>query len=134
MSGEEFNHSLSGSTAGERSTHHRLCEWQCITALIILKGRSIFIKYSKTVFPMKFISDYYTQGENILNRYFFYFLPYRVRHIKICRKINSNPLTPRRSQVSPFTEISINSILRSDHKKNSYERRTYESVDEKSLS
>ena len=42
-----------------------------------------------------------------------------------------SPLTPRRTQVSPFTEISI---LFKGHKKNSYERRAYESVDEKSLS
>ena len=44
-----------------------------------------------------------------------------------------NPLTPRRTQVSPFTEISIlfeEGII----KKISYERRAYESVDEKSLS
>ena len=44
-----------------------------------------------------------------------------------------NPLTPRRTQVSPFTEISIlfkEGII----KIISYERRAYESVDEKSLS
>ena len=34
--------------------------------------------------------------------------------------------------MSPFTEISNN--LKRDHQKNSYERRGYESVDEKSLS
>ena len=44
-----------------------------------------------------------------------------------------NPLTPRRTLVSPFTEISIlfqEGII----KKISYERRAYESADEKSLS
>ena len=49
------------------------------------------------------------------------------------RPKNFNPLTPRRTLVSPFTEISIlfqEGII----KKNSYERRAYESVDEKSLS
>ena len=43
-----------------------------------------------------------------------------------------NPLTPRRTLVAPFTEISIlfwEGII----KKISYERRAYESVDEKSL-
>ena len=43
-----------------------------------------------------------------------------------------NPLTPRRTLVSPFTEMSIlfkEGIIQ----KNSYERRAYESVDEKSL-
>ena len=44
-----------------------------------------------------------------------------------------NPLTPRRRQVSPFTEISI-LFLEGIIKKISYERRAYESVDEKSLS
>ena len=43
-----------------------------------------------------------------------------------------NPLTPRRTQVSPFTEISI-LFLRMDLQKVSYERRAYESVDEKTL-
>ena len=37
-----------------------------------------------------------------------------------------NPFTPRRIQVSPFSEI-----LRRDRQKISYERRVYESVDEK---
>ena len=44
-----------------------------------------------------------------------------------------NPLTPRRTLVAPFTKISIlfwEGII----KKISYERRAYESVDEKSLS
>ena len=44
-----------------------------------------------------------------------------------------NPLTPRRTQISPLTEISIlfkEGII----KKISYERRAYESVAEKSLS
>ena len=44
-----------------------------------------------------------------------------------------NPLTPTRTLVAPFTEISIlfwEGII----KKISYERRAYESVDEKSLS
>ena len=44
-----------------------------------------------------------------------------------------NPLTPRRTQVYPFTEISMlfkEGII----KKISYERCAYESVDEKSLS
>ena len=40
---------------------------------------------------------------------------------------------PRITQVSHFTEISI-LFLRRDHQKISYERRAYESVDEKSLS
>ena len=44
-----------------------------------------------------------------------------------------NPLTPRRTQVSPLTEILIQ-FLRRDHQKISNERRAYESVDEKSLS
>ena len=44
-----------------------------------------------------------------------------------------NPLMPRRTQVSPFHR-NFNSILRWDHQKSSYERRAYESVDEKSLS
>ena len=39
-----------------------------------------------------------------------------------------NPLMPRRTQVSPY------SIFRRDHQKISYERRAYESVNEKSLS
>ena len=50
-----------------------------------------------------------------------------------CGYSSINPLTPRRTQVSPFTEISIlfsEGII----KKISYERRDYESVDEKSLS
>ena len=45
----------------------------------------------------------------------------------------NNPLKPRRSQVSSFTEISVlfkEGII----KIISYERRAYESVDEKSLS
>ena len=44
-----------------------------------------------------------------------------------------NPLTPTRTLVAPFTEILIlfwEGII----KKISYERRAYESVDEKSLS
>ena len=41
-------------------------------------------------------------------------------------------LTPRRTQVSPFTEISI-LFEEGITKKIPYERRTYESVDEKSL-
>ena len=44
-----------------------------------------------------------------------------------------NPLTPRRTQEPPFPE-NFNSILRRDHQKISYERRAYESVDEKNLS
>ena len=47
--------------------------------------------------------------------------------------IGINPLTPRRRQVSPFTEISIlfqEGII----KKNFYERLAYESEDEKRLS
>ena len=44
-----------------------------------------------------------------------------------------NPLTPRRTLVSPFTEISI-LFYEGIIKKISYERRGYESVDEKSLS
>ena len=44
-----------------------------------------------------------------------------------------NPITPRRTQVSPFTEISI-LFYEGIIKKISYERRAYESVDEKSLS
>ena len=44
-----------------------------------------------------------------------------------------NPLTARSTQVSPFTEISI--LFKEEIiKKISYERRAYESVDEKSLS
>ena len=48
-------------------------------------------------------------------------------------KDNFNPLTPTRTLVTPFTEISIlfwEGII----KKISYERRAYESVNEKSLS
>ena len=44
-----------------------------------------------------------------------------------------NPLTHKRTQVSPFKEISIlfkEGII----KKKSYERRAYESVDEKNIS
>ena len=44
-----------------------------------------------------------------------------------------NPLTPRRTLVSPFAEISI-LFYEGIIKKISYERRAYESVDEKSLS
>ena len=44
-----------------------------------------------------------------------------------------NPLTPRRTLVAPFTEISI-PFKEGIIKKISYERRAYESVDEKSLS
>ena len=43
------------------------------------------------------------------------------------------PLTPRRTQVFPFTEISI-PFQKGIIKKISYDRRAYESVDEKSLS
>ena len=45
-----------------------------------------------------------------------------------------NPLTPTRTLVAPFTNQTFNSILRRDHQKIFYERRAYESVDEKSLS
>ena len=46
-----------------------------------------------------------------------------------------NPLTPRRTYVSPLTEISILFQERIIKKKNKFsERRDYESVDEKSLS
>ena len=45
-----------------------------------------------------------------------------------------NPLTSRRTQVSPFTEISILFEKGSSKKKKSFECRAYESVDEKSLS
>ena len=48
-------------------------------------------------------------------------------------KIDINPLTPRRTQVSHFTEIWI-LFIEGIIKKISYERRAYESVDEKSLS
>ena len=44
-----------------------------------------------------------------------------------------NPLMPRRTQVSPFTEISI-LFKKGSSKIFPYERRAYESVDEKSLS
>ena len=44
-----------------------------------------------------------------------------------------NPLTPRRALVAPFTEILI-LIKEGIIKKIFYERRAYESVDEKSLS
>ena len=44
-----------------------------------------------------------------------------------------NPLTPRRTLVSPYHR-NLNSILRRDHQKISYERRAYESADEKGLS
>ena len=44
-----------------------------------------------------------------------------------------NPLMPRRTLVAPFTKISI-LFLEGIIKKISYERRAYESVDEKSLS
>ena len=47
--------------------------------------------------------------------------------------IQDNPLTPKRTQVSPFTEISIlfqEVII----KKIFYERRAHESVDKNSLS
>ena len=57
----------------------------------------------------------------------------RLHHNTCQRNPLINPLTPRRTQVSPFTEISIlfqEGII----KKISYERRAYESVDEKSLS
>ena len=53
--------------------------------------------------------------------------------IEVEKNIKVNPLMPRRTLVSPFTEISIlfqEGII----KKNSYERCAYESVDEKSLS
>ena len=43
-------------------------------------------------------------------------------------KANFNPFTPRSTEVSP----GINSILIRNHLKISYERRAYESVDEKS--
>ena len=43
------------------------------------------------------------------------------------------PLTPRRTLVAPFTEISI-PFKEGIIKKISYERRAYESVDERSLS
>ena len=43
-----------------------------------------------------------------------------------------NPLMPRRTIWSPFTEIS--NLFKEGIIKNSYERRAYESVDEKSLS
>ena len=64
-----------------------------------------------------------TEHSNLFQSNFFSNLP----------TIGFNPLTPRRTQVSPFTEISIlfkEGII----KKISYERRAYESVDEKSLS
>ena len=44
-----------------------------------------------------------------------------------------NPLTPRRTPVSPFTEISI-IFYEGIIKKISYERHAYESADKKSLS
>ena len=47
--------------------------------------------------------------------------------------VSFNTLTPRRTQVSPITEISI-LFYEGIIKKFSYERRAYESVDEKSLS
>ena len=47
--------------------------------------------------------------------------------------ISFNPLTPWRTLVAPFTEISIQ-FKEGIIKKISYERRAYESVDEKSLS
>ena len=46
---------------------------------------------------------------------------------------NIKPLTPRGTLMSPFTEILI-LFLEGIIKKISYERRAYESVDEKSLS
>ena len=49
------------------------------------------------------------------------------------RSVVLNPLTPRRTLVSPFTEISI-LFYEGIIKKISYERSAYESVDEKSLS
>ena len=45
-----------------------------------------------------------------------------------------NPLTPRRTLVSPFTEISQFYFKKGSSKKFPNERRAYESVDEKSLS
>ena len=48
-------------------------------------------------------------------------------------KIFFNPLIPRRTRVSSFTEISI-LFYEGIIKKISYERRAYESVGEKSLS
>ena len=48
-------------------------------------------------------------------------------------EISLNPITPRRTMVANFTEISI-PFKEGIIKKNSYERRAYESVDEKSLS
>ena len=47
--------------------------------------------------------------------------------------LHFNPLPPRRTLVAPFTEISI-PFKEGIIKKISYERRAYESVDEKSLS
>ena len=47
--------------------------------------------------------------------------------------LSSSPLTPRRTLVAPFTKIS-NLFQEGIIKKISYERRAYESVDEKSLS
>ena len=44
-----------------------------------------------------------------------------------------NPLTPRKTQVSPLTEVSI-LFQEGIVKKNFYERHAYESVDEESLS
>ena len=44
-----------------------------------------------------------------------------------------NPLTPRRTQVSPFTEIKFH-FKKGSSKRISNERRAYESVDEMSLS
>ena len=56
--------------------------------------------------------------------------------IKNVLSIVINSLTPRRTQVSPAVPFHRNFdfILRRDHRKISYERRAYESVDEKSLS
>ena len=43
------------------------------------------------------------------------------------------PFNAQEDTGGPFHQ-NFNSILRRDHQKNSYERRAYESVDEKSLS